>query len=87
MISSNMMEDITVDVGKPLYAKNLKSMGLIDRVRVEPSKLRSWEALKDHIEREDEMYLFSKIEPPKVISCYLMDLEAQGIDISGFILD
>lgn len=33
------------------------------------------------------MYLFSKIDPSEVIACYLWDLEAQGIDISGFILD
>lgn len=47
MISINMMEDVTVDIGKPLNAKNLKSMGVIDRVLVKPTLNTSWEALKD----------------------------------------
>ena len=33
------------------------------------------------------MYLFTKIDPPKVIACYLQDLEVQCYDISGFSLD
>ncbi|XP_050889951.1 uncharacterized protein LOC127095284 [Lathyrus oleraceus] len=41
------MEDVTVDVGKPLNAKSMKSMGLIDKVRVKPTKDTSWKALKD----------------------------------------
>lgn len=71
LISLNMMEDVTVDVGKPLNGRNLKSMGLIDKVRVKLTKNTSWEALKDQREVANEMYLFSKIDPPKVIACYL----------------
>ena len=37
LISINMMEYVTVDVGKPLNANNLKSMGVIDRVLVKPT--------------------------------------------------
>lgn len=40
-ISLNMMEDVTVDVEKPLNGRNLKSMGLIDKVRVKPTRLTS----------------------------------------------
>lgn len=87
LISLNLMEDIIMDVGKPLNGRNLKSMGLIDKVCIKPFTNTSWEALKDHRERENEMYLFSKIDPLEVIVCYLQDLEAQGIDIYGFILD
>lgn len=87
LISINMMEDVTVDVSKSLNAKNLKSMGLIDKVRVKPTLDTSWEALKDQREIYNGMYLFSKIDPPEVISRYLQDLEAQGIDIYGFSLD
>lgn len=36
LISLNMTEDVTVDMGKPLNAKNLNSMGLIDKARVKP---------------------------------------------------
>lgn len=37
LISINMMEDVTVDMGKPLNAKNLKSMWIIDKVRIKPT--------------------------------------------------
>lgn len=36
LISLTLMEDVTMDVGKPLNGMNLKSMGLIDKVRVNP---------------------------------------------------
>lgn len=52
LISLNLMEDIIVDLRKPLNGRNLKSMGLIDKVRVKPTITTSWEALKDHRERE-----------------------------------
>lgn len=48
LISNNMMEYVTVDVGKHLNSKNLKSMGIIDKVRIKPTLGNSWEALKDH---------------------------------------
>lgn len=64
LISLNLMEDVIVDVGKPLNVRNLKSMGLIDKVRFKPTRITFWEALKDHRDRADEMYPFSKIDPP-----------------------
>lgn len=87
LISLNMMEDVTVDVGKPLNRRNLKSIGLTDRVKVKPTMDTSWEALKDQREISNRMYLISKIDPLDVIAHYLQDLEAQGIDIYGFTLD
>lgn len=71
LISINMMEDVMGDVGKPLSAKNLKSMGIIDKVRVKPTLDTSWEALKDHREISNEMYIFYKIDPLEVIAHYL----------------
>lgn len=71
LISINMMEDVTIDVGKSLNAKNLKSMGVIDRVLVKPTVDTSWEALKDHRKIPHVMYLFSKIDPLEVIAHYL----------------
>lgn len=47
LISLNMMKDVMVDMGKALNAKNLKSMGLIDKVNVKPIMDTSWEAMKD----------------------------------------
>lgn len=37
LISHNLMEDVTVDTGKPLNSQNLKSMGIIERVLVKPT--------------------------------------------------
>ncbi|XP_050908947.1 uncharacterized protein LOC127122692 [Lathyrus oleraceus] len=81
------MEDVTVDVGKPLNAKNLKSMGVIDRVLVRPTLDTSYEALKDQRKIPNGMYLFSKIDPPKVIAYYLQDLASQGVNIFEFSVD
>lgn len=47
LISLNLMKDVTVDVGKPLNGRNLKSIGLVDKVRVKPTRNTSWKALKD----------------------------------------
>lgn len=87
LISLNQMEDVTMDVEKPLNGRNLKSMGLIDKVCVKPTRNTFWKALKDQRERANEMYLFSNIDPPEVITCYFQDLETQGFDISDFSLD
>ncbi|XP_050908784.1 uncharacterized protein LOC127122506 [Lathyrus oleraceus] len=81
------MEDVTVDIGRPLNACNLKSMGGIEKVRVKPSLDTSWEALKDHRKIPNSLYLFSKIIPPEVVAHYLKDLASQGVDISEFSVD
>ncbi|KAI5435958.1 hypothetical protein KIW84_022401 [Lathyrus oleraceus] len=41
------MDDLAIDVGKPLNARNLKSMGIIKDIRVKPTMDVSWECLKD----------------------------------------
>ena len=87
LISINMMEDLTVDVGKPLKDINLKSMGVIDRVLVKPTLDTSWEALKDQRKIPNGLYLFSKIGTSEAITHYLQDLASQGIDISEFSME
>ncbi|XP_050876746.1 uncharacterized protein LOC127080469 [Lathyrus oleraceus] len=81
------MEDVTVDTGRPLNAHNLKSMGVIEQIRVKPSLDTSWEALKDQRKIPNGLYLFSKIDPPEVATHYLQDLARQGVDISEFSVD
>lgn len=71
LISINMMEDVTVDVGKPLNSRNMKSMWVIDRVLVKPTLDTSWDAPKDQRKIPHAMYLFSKIDHSKVIAHYL----------------
>ncbi|XP_050909736.1 eukaryotic translation initiation factor 4 gamma-like [Lathyrus oleraceus] len=81
------MEDVTVDIGRPLNARNLKSMGVIEQVRIKPTQDTSWEALKDQRKNPNGLYLFSKIDPPEVVAHYLQDLANQGVDISEFSVD
>ncbi|XP_050888016.1 leucine-rich repeat extensin-like protein 2 [Lathyrus oleraceus] len=81
------MEDITIDIGRPLNARNLKSTGIIDQVRVKPTLDTSWEALRDQRKIPNKIYLFSKIDPPEVVAYYLKDLANQGVDISDFSVD
>ena len=71
LISINTMEDVTLDVDKPLNARNLKSMGVIDKVLVKPTLDTSWEALKNQRKIPNGLYLFSKIDPLEVIANYL----------------
>lgn len=37
VIHHNLMEDVIVDIGRPLNSRNLKSMGIIEKVLVKPS--------------------------------------------------
>ncbi|XP_050902501.1 uncharacterized protein LOC127114215 [Lathyrus oleraceus] len=73
LICHNLMEDVTVDIGRPLNSRNLKSMGIIERVLVKPSLDTSWEAVKDQIKIPNGLYLFTKIDPPEVVAHYLLD--------------
>jgi hypothetical protein len=87
LIRLRLMKDVMIDTGRPLNARNLKSMGIINQVRVKPTLDTSWEALKDQREIPNGLYLFSKIDPPEVVAYYLEDLHKQGVDISDFSLD
>lgn len=84
LIHHNLMEDVIVDIRRPLNSRNLKSMGIIEKVLVKPSLDTSWEALKDYRKIPNGLYLFSKIDPPKVVAHYLQDLANQEVDISDF---
>ncbi|XP_050889103.1 extensin-like [Lathyrus oleraceus] len=78
------MDDVMIDTRKPLNAKNLKSMGILDQVKFKPTQDTSWEALKDQRKIPNGLYLFSKEDPREVILYYLDDLKRQGVDISDF---
>ncbi|XP_050919757.1 uncharacterized protein LOC127137328 [Lathyrus oleraceus] len=81
------MEDMMIDTGIALNTRNLKSMGILNQVRVKPTLDTSWEALKDQRKIPNELYLFSKIDPPEVVMYYLDDLRKQGVEFSDFNLD
>ena len=54
-----------------MNSRNLKSIGIIEKMLVNPSLYTSWEALKDQRKIPNGLYLFSKIDPPEVIMHYL----------------
>lgn len=87
LIHHNLIEDVTVDIGRPLNARNLKSMGIVDQVKAKPTLDTSREALKDQRKIPNGLYLFSKIDPLEVVAYYLQDLANQGVDISEFSVD
>lgn len=87
LIRHNLMEDVTVDTRRPLNSRNLKSMGIIEKIMVKTSLETSWEALKDQRKIPNSLYLFSKIDPPEVVMHYLQDLANQRVDISDFFVD
>ncbi|XP_050918575.1 uncharacterized protein LOC127136010 [Lathyrus oleraceus] len=81
------MEDVIVNIGRPLNARNMKSMGVIEKVRAKPTLETSWESLKDQRKIPNGLYLFFKIDPPEVVAHYLQDLANQGVDILEFSVD
>lgn len=87
LISYNLKEDVIVDVGNPLNARNLKSMWVIEKALVKPTLNTSWEALKGQRKIPNGLYLFSKIDPLEVIAHYLQDLAYKGVNISEFLVD
>jgi hypothetical protein len=74
LITFRLMEDVMIDTGRAQNARNLKSMGILNQVRVKPTLDTSWEALKDQRKIPHELYLFSKVDPLEVVMYYLDDL-------------
>ncbi|XP_050877281.1 proline-rich receptor-like protein kinase PERK10 [Lathyrus oleraceus] len=81
------MEDVIIDTGRAMNARNLKSMGILNKVRVKPTLDTSCDALKYQRKIPNELYLLLKIDPPEVVMYYLDDLRKQGVEFSDFNLD
>ncbi|KAI5444842.1 hypothetical protein KIW84_013212 [Lathyrus oleraceus] len=81
---AKLMDDLAIETGRPLNAKNLKSMGIIKEIRVKPTMDVSWEALKDQRKMPHGLERFFKNEPRDAIAIYLQRLLDEGIDISDF---
>ncbi|KAI5389543.1 hypothetical protein KIW84_074997 [Lathyrus oleraceus] len=84
LVKLRLMEDMAIDTGKPLNAKNMKSMGILDQVKFRPTLDTSWDALIDQRKIPHGLYLFSREEPRDVILFYLQGLKDEGVDISDF---
>jgi hypothetical protein len=84
---TKLMDDLAIDVGKPLNARNLKSMGIIKKIQVRPTLDTSWDSLKDQRKMPHGLARFFKNEPRDAVAIYLQRLLDDGVDISDFSLD
>jgi hypothetical protein len=84
---AKLMNDLAIETGKPLNARNLKSMGIIKEIRVKPTLDTSWESLKDQRKMPHGLARFFKNEPRDAVAIYLQRLLDDGVDISDFSLD
>ncbi|KAI5384283.1 hypothetical protein KIW84_071335 [Lathyrus oleraceus] len=84
---NKLMEDLAIDTGKPLNARNLKSMGILKKIQVRPTLDTSWDALKDQRKLPHGLARFFKNEPRDAILFYMQRLKDEGVDISDFRLD
>ncbi|KAI5396791.1 hypothetical protein KIW84_062858 [Lathyrus oleraceus] len=84
---TKLMDDLAIDVGKPLNARNLKSMGIIKKIQVKPTLDTTWDSLKDQRKMPHGLARFFKNEPRDAVAIYLQRLLDDGIDISDFSLD
>src|ERR1044072_8973083 len=76
-------EDLVVSTGDILDDRNLKKMGVVESVVIQPVPETPQEALMKRF-FVDGYPLFSKIEPPEVIAQYIFMMQQDGIDTSGF---
>src|ERR1044072_5321002 len=63
-------QDLEASVGDVLNAKNLKNMGILKTITVDPTA-----------EVVDNFPLFSKLDDPEVVAHYVLMMEAEGIDM------
>ncbi|KAI5429355.1 hypothetical protein KIW84_034094 [Lathyrus oleraceus] len=84
---AKLMQDLVIDTGRPLNARNLKSMGIIKKIQVRPTLDTSWDSLKDQRKLPHGLARFYKNEPRDAVAIYLQRLLDEGVDISDFRLD
>src|ERR1044072_6792025 len=78
--------DLTASVGDVLDARNLKKMGIVKSIIVDPIPTNQEEILERRQEVED-FPLFTKLDHPAVIAEYIFMMQEQGFDMSGFEYD
>jgi hypothetical protein len=79
-------QDLEASVGDVLNAKNLKNMGVLKTIIVDPTPESQEQVLKKR-QVVDNFPLFSKLDDPEVVAHYIMMMEEEGIDMSGFNYD
>ena len=84
---NKLMEDLAIDTGRPLNARNLKSMGILKKIQFKSTLDTSWDALKDQRKLPHGLARFYKNEPREAILHYMQRLKDEEVDISDFRLD
>jgi hypothetical protein len=81
LVKHKLMEDLAIETGRPLNSRNLKSMGILEKIHVKPTLDTSWEALKDQRDMPNGLCKFYRDEPKEAILHYLQRLKDEGVDI------
>lgn len=64
LLVSGLTEELVKDVGKVFWGKNLKSMGLISKIRRLPDIVLSKDDICGTINHMDDYPIFTKVDPP-----------------------
>ncbi|KAI5435515.1 hypothetical protein KIW84_022077 [Lathyrus oleraceus] len=84
LVKHRLMEDLAIETGRPLNSRNLKSMGILEKIHIKPTLDTTWEALKDQRDMPNGLCMFYKEEPKEAILHYLQRLKDEGVDILDF---
>src|ERR1044072_9088430 len=79
-------EDLVASMGDVLDARNLRKMGIVQSIIVDPIPTNEEEIL-GRSKDIDDFPLFSKLDPPEVIAEYIFMMQEQGFDMSKFDYD
>src|ERR1044072_6650671 len=86
LIRAQCTEDLAATTGEVLDARNLKKMGVLEKVKVDPVPEDPKEALKRRM-IVDEYPVWTKHDDPEVLALYIFSLEQEGYDTSTWTYD
>src|ERR1044072_2637455 len=76
-------EDLVASVGDILDAKNLKKMGIVQYIIVDPVPASPQDVLRNRL-MVDGYPLFTKLDPPEIVADYIFMMQQEGVDTSSF---
>lgn len=79
LLVNGLTEELVKDIGKVLWGKNLKSMGLISKFRRTKIVLTK-DDIRGTRKPIDDYPIFTKLDPPQVLMAYLESCLKDGID-------
>src|ERR1044072_937425 len=81
--SARCTEDLEASAGEAFNVRNLRNMGVMKDIIVDPVPEAQQEVLGKRL-RVDDFPLFSKNDNPEVIPQYIFMIQEEGVDVSGF---